>query len=57
MWGNSLTAALQHKLLSDSKIGTEARLTYRVTDHVRLNLQLQGLARPSVTLTYTSEPL
>ncbi len=57
MWGDSLVAALQHKLLSDSKIGTEARLTLRITNHLRLNLQLQGLTYPSLTLGYTSDLL
>lgn len=54
IWGKSLTAALAHKLLSDSKIGTEATLTYRINQFLRLQLQLQGMTRPSLMLTGSS---
>lgn len=53
-WGKSLSAALMHKLLSDTQIGTQAQLTYRINDYLRLQLQLQGLTRPSLMLGYTS---
>ncbi|KAL6762521.1 hypothetical protein V8C86DRAFT_606614 [Haematococcus lacustris] len=57
VWGSSLTAALSHKLLADGKVGTEATLTYRITDLLRLQLQLQGMTRPSLLLGYTSSAL
>jgi hypothetical protein len=52
--GKSLTASLAHKLLGDSKIGTEATFTYSISDFLRLQLQLHGLTRPSLMLGYTS---
>ncbi|KAF5836833.1 hypothetical protein DUNSADRAFT_5373 [Dunaliella salina] len=52
--GNSLTASLAHKPLGDSKIGTEATFTYSLSDFLRLQLQLQGLTRPTLLLGYNS---
>ena len=53
-WGKSLQAALAHKL-QDSDIGTEATLTYKISNYLRLQLQLTRLSKPSLLLQYSSE--
>lgn len=57
-WGRNLQAALVHKLRDNgsSDVGTEATLTYRINNVLRLQLQLaQGLTKPSLLLQYSSD--
>eukprot|EP00798_Chlamydomonas_sp_ICE-L_P032214 gene32214-16772_t len=53
-WGNCLEAAFSHKL-QDSDIGTEATLTYKIGDFIRLQFQISRLTKPSLLLKYSSE--
>lgn len=53
-WGKSLQAALAHKL-KNSDIGTEATLTYKINEFLRVQLQLTKFTQPSLLLQYSSE--
>ncbi|GAX75992.1 hypothetical protein CEUSTIGMA_g3435.t1 [Chlamydomonas eustigma] len=55
-WGPHLQASLSHKMRDNgSDVGTEATLTYRINNYLKLLLHLPHFTKPSLLLQYSSD--